>query len=195
MKKNGRFVSSSIFLVTLFILFITLQPSLKGVLFPKNSKDRLQQLIDATISKKTIDSQLFWETREFTAPGVFHFEREGLSEKLVKEAMKKQRINVLTQSLYPFLTFSSSKWESIEFLTEQTVLSNVVSDYPSLCTKIQFQKSSELICTLDNGSTLIAFIKPISQMKKANAFFDFAGRDGVIVEGKYWLSVSTIQID
>lgn len=38
----------------------------------------------------------------------------------------------------------------------------------------------------------IVFIKPISEMKRANGFFDYNDKDKKLLEGKYWLVVTII---
>ncbi len=157
----------------------------------KPERSYLLAFIDKTAENDSIDAQDFWKTREFASPGNFEFKREGLDKKTTQVSLDSQGFILDTSHLYPFLTYSSNSWESIEFLTEETHLMTLLPDIKTQCITIIFENENELICQKKDNSFLIVFLKSFEEMKQANAFFDFAGRDDKIVEGKQWLVVST----
>lgn len=68
--------------------------------------------------------------------------------------------------------------------------SSYITSYEYLVPSNTFKEG---ISVKRNGKvTEIIFIKPISEMKKANGFFDYNDKDKKLLEGKYWFVYTTI---
>jgi len=120
---------------------------------------RLSSFIKNTINNKNISAQEFWELREFYADGVIKLNR-------------------------PLTTFTSSRIVSTETLVNvDETLKNIVKRDKDW--NILFENDSNLIAQ-KNSKTVIYFIKPISEMSKANGFFDYKDKDKKILENKKW---------
>lgn len=74
----------------------------------------------------------------------------------------------------PHTVFRSKYITSYEYLVD----TNTMGD------KIYIKKNT--------NTTDIVFIKPISEMRKANGFFDYQDKDKKLVTGKFWLVVTIV---
>lgn len=146
----------SLFLVLIAYLF--LQPHISNVL-PFIRQHRLNSLINNSIKNKAISAQEFWEFREFYAPGTIKIDR-------------------------PSMTFKSNRITSIETLVNsKSTLKAFVKRSDKW--NILFENETNLIAQEDS-STYIYFIKPISEMSRANGFFDYKDKDKKMLENKKW---------
>ncbi len=163
MLNKNSFLVIAVLILSSFIL-----------LFPhgrfNRSQNALQSFVLNSINQNSINVQQFWETREFYSPG--HI----ILAKQVEEPN-------------PFLTFTSDKWHSSEYLTKISTLAPSLSDE---CSNVLLMTQQDLICNLQDGSTFIAFIRDQNEMRKANVFFD-PKHDVNSIEGKYWLVISYIR--
>lgn len=74
----------------------------------------------------------------------------------------------------PHTVFTSKYISSYEYLVDSNTMGN----------KISINKNK--------NNTDIVFIKPLSEMKRANGFFDYKDKDKKLLEGKFWLVVTSI---
>jgi len=193
-SKQHRLILLLYGIALLILIFVIFQPTAFALVNKYNTKSHVAQLLNDTIKNKTINPQIFWMAREFSSPGNFFFERDGINTLKAQKTLQTLGVNMNVNSLYPFLIFSSPTWNSIEFLTKGIMLTDIVPETMSSCQEMMFEQKNEFICKRQDGIVLVVFLKPFNEMKQANAFFDVAGRDGKIVEGKNWLVVSTVQM-
>jgi hypothetical protein len=89
------------------------------------------------------------------------------------------------------ITFKSQKIISLEALATSKNLSSYVN-MPS--GEILLNKPNQFVYKA-GGYLFIEFILPISEMQKANGFFDYKGDDVSLLKNKYWLSMNRIAIN
>jgi hypothetical protein len=157
---NKRF-KNILLIVSLFLVLISyflLQPRVSNI-FPFIREYRLSSFIRNTIKNKNISTQEFWELREFYSPGSILLEK-------------------------PNLTYTSAKIISYETLVSKD---NTLKTHISFKRDwhILYQNTNELIAS-SGKTTYIYFIKPISEMSKANGFFDYKDQDKKLLETKNW---------
>jgi hypothetical protein len=139
---------------------------------------------------KKIDPQKYWEFREFYSPGYFTDNKTASSDQ-VNTALTTY--GVLTSNNFStLLSFQAPLSESIDTLTTETTFKNLVKT-PST-TSILFQNDNSLIYKSDDHHVIITFLLPLSEMKKANGFFDYGEKDKKLVEGKNWFSILRITL-
>lgn len=145
--------------------YFLLQPRFSNMI-PFVRHSRLSAFIQNTIKNNSISPQEFWQLREFYSPGNIQFNK-------------------------PNLTFTSNKIESHETLIDTNIT------LQSLLPKeenwhVLYKNTNEFIATKGN-MTFIYFIKPSSEMIKANAYFDNVEEDSQLLKTRNWLVVTEIQ--
>ena len=145
--------------------YFLLQPRVSNTI-PFIRKLQLTTFIKNTIKNNSISAQEFWQLREFYSPGVIQVDK-------------------------PNLTFTSNKITSHETLIDKAITLQSLLPKSSNW-HVLYQKTNELIATSGN-ETFIYFIKPISEMVKANGFFDYKDKDKKLLENKSWYVVTKIQ--
>lgn len=187
-KKLTRFY---IFLLILVLfLFTLLSPKISSFLYPFKRGFLLDSFLSDTQAHKTIDPQKFWQFRDFYYPGIINFDKRGLRNLDSFSLVEDSPINLGKQTA-PFLHYSSKLIESYEML-----VTNATSPMFSLNTtknwNILYQNVDEMIISNDK-EILIVFVKPASEMVKANGFFDYKDKDKKLLENKSWYVVTKIQ--
>lgn len=131
----------------------------------------LSSFISSTKKRGKINPQEFWALREIFAPGVISVDKPA--------------------TVSPFLVFKSSKITSDELLVPAA--GNNSRTLPTVPRKqqVDFRTNTELIYH-DNTTMHIFFLKPISEMVKANATYDYKDKDKKFLEGKLWFVETTI---
>lgn len=177
----------SILMIIITLLFIFLSPRLSSSIFPAKRAMLLNNFVNKTTSTKTIDSQRFWEFREFYSPGYSKVLNQGLSQSDIDQAIVKigQKPSNITK--YTNLFFSNHS-TSIEGLTKEIKIKSVIS-IPNT-SQILFEKNESVIYKID-GKTYIAFLKPISEMKKANGFFEY-DKNPKMFEKNNWFNITVL---
>lgn len=123
----------------------------------------MKSFIKNTLKNNIISAKEFWQLREFYSPGIITFDNK-------------------------ILEYKSQKVTSREILVKKTdYLQTHVQ--PTKDYQIIFQRKNELI-TKKDGVTFIYFIKPISEMRTANGFFDYEDKDKALLRDKMWLVVA-----
>lgn len=180
-------------LIILIILFFLFSPFAKTFVFPSLFNKKLSSFIYKTNTERIINVQSFWKLREFASPGNFVFQRERIGEQSTQNYLHQMSLSLATENLYPFALFTSKNWQSIEFLTTETDFSFFTHTLKNECETMLYKSKNEMICTRADQTKLIAFLKSQEEMAKVDPFFDVKGRDGKIVRGKSWFSVSVVK--
>lgn len=176
----------SLSLIGVIIIFILLEPKVSSLFFPWRREAVLQSFEAKTQSKQQIEPQEFWEFREFYSPGYFIVDKNGLS---TSELSANKNIFNLHGKYLPVDIFNSNKVKSLEALVESEKLTDFIRQ-PNIKSLLN---SPNQIMYNSGNYLFVEFIMPISQMQKANGFFDYTGDDKEMLKGKFWLSVSRIQ--
>lgn len=182
MKKNFHFPHYTAFaLVALLMLVLWLHPTTSVVVFPVKRAQMLNSFLANIDATKSIDAQGFWQFREFYYPGTLIVDKSGIKDSSSPSIP-------LAYEPYLFTVFHSSKIASYEYLVTKNTLDLIVPKSDEW--KI-FPNSSLAYKHTDDSVSLV-FIKPISEMVRANGFLDYKDKDKKLLDGKYWLVVTTI---
>lgn len=192
-KKISRFTHNIenpyilpiLFLVIIFFSFIFFTPKISSSLFPQKRQMLLQNFIRDTKTEGEINSQAYWELREFYSPGSLKFSREGLNVKTWKIPLRQ------TQDLFPFLLFTSPYLESVDNLTTIKKMEEIVDIDKLGATQILFKNENSIIFQTDKTVKII-FLLSEQEMRKANGFFEYNEKDKKLTEGKHWFNVTLI---
>jgi hypothetical protein len=170
-KKDIFFYFITISIVV--ILYLIFQPKLSSRFFGMRRTFLWNNFLNETIQKKKINSQSFWELREFYCPGHFVFDKGA--------------------SLLPFLRYDCDLLKSEDSLTNLNNLSGYVNLKEIDPDDILFNTKNEIIYkNKKNSWVVIMFLKSIEEMKTANGYFDYNEKDKELVENKYWLNATRI---
>lgn len=175
-------------------MFVFLQPSLRSQILPQQSTSLLNTFAKETAQNKELDPRLFWETREFYAPGSFELKKGGFSETEFKTILQNMHTEIHMTGAHPFLTFNSDKWKSVEVLIPTTKITDVIKSPKQDSKEIIFESDSELVYYTNNNTMKIIFIKPVSIMKNTNGFLDYGEYDLDILKDKNWLVISEVEL-
>lgn len=192
-KQNKDYLFVFLLLVIIVISFLILTPKVASMLFPQKRQMVLQSFISSTKQTNKIDPQKFWEFREFYSPGYFTFNRNGLTNTQIKTVENKTGISVDMNNVSRiFLSFTSPHLNSYEALVSAVKLSDVVNVQTLGSKETIFSNNNTLIYKDSTKRTHIIFLKPLSEMERANGFFNYNDTDKSIVQGKNWLEVTTL---
>ncbi len=194
-NSNENTHSNELYFILILVIitlatFITLTPKISSSLFPQKREMILNTFISKTQQTRNLDERNFWEFREFYSPGYFDFNKNGLNSEKVAEAEKKMKITFsekATRSAH--LHFNSKLVESIDYLTQTGQLSDIV-DFPS--DKVIFQNNESIIYENADETLIVIFVKPLDEMRRANGYFEYEGKDKELVQDKYWLNITKI---
>ena len=169
MKMKKFFLRNMVIIVSCFSIllgYFLLQPHMSSCI-PFVRELRLSSFLNHTIKNNAISTQEFWQLREFYSPGVIQF-------------------------IKPNLTFTSDRILSHETLINNNVSLEDLLPRSSHLQHIVYRKKNELIVT-SNNDIFVYFIKPISEMIKANAYFDNKDTDEKLLKNKNWYVVTRIK--
>ncbi len=168
----------------LILLFIFLQPKVASIILPQNSQTRLNTFLEIIEKEQKVDPQRYWEFREFYSPGSFDYSKNGLSIDTASLPIS------LFEDDSVILSFRSPRLVSYDILSTHSSLQDYTA---SLSAKDILLSTNNEILMSDESTTLILFLKDVEQMKKANGFLDYNGRDKNLVGNKKWLNVTMIK--
>lgn len=175
--------------IAVTIAFLILEPKISVRIFPQEKSQLLSAFIAQVEKTNTIRPQSYWQLREFYYPGSFLFSKTGLNTATIKKYQSQVPVEY-TKNDIAILAFQSQKSWGLEFLTTgKDILSYVTIPSGS---KI-IEKNTNEIVYQNKNTTVIGLLLPISEMKKANGFFDYPGDDKKLVTGKNWLTVTAFQ--
>lgn len=191
-KSDIGFYSSV--LIIIVFLFCILNPKISNQIFSFKRNSTLNNFINITKSKGAIDSQEYWEFREFYSPGYFVFSNSVINKTLLDKAkaiigLKYNEKNV---SLV-FLIFSSPNLNSIDMLTKQTDLTKMFNKPQNI--NVIFINKNCLIYKADSTTIKIVFLLSNADMRRANGFFDYQDKDKKITEGENWFNITSLKIN
>lgn len=195
MKKFGA-KEAVVLGVIILVIFIGTQPKLSAQLFPFKRQHMWREFVQKVERTQTIDGPTFWEFREFYYPGYFTYERNGFDNARTKEVAQLLNVELLPQAhASAFLIYKSDKVHSLEALVSNDEISNVLKDNVASKSRILVSDKSNSMY-VDGKKARIIFIKPTTEMVKANGYFDYRDKDDkAIIQDKYWLNVTEIELD
>ena len=169
-------------------LFFVLQPKIAAVLISPIRVYRLSQFLIQVKKKQSLDAQVFWQFREFYAPGSFSYDHHAaeLSSGLILKN------NLVCQAKTPILTFASPFLLSQDSLIAQELKSTYFNTTQISPSEIIFQNQTTLIYRDNPRAVHIIFVKPITDMMKANGFFSYTDQEKKLLKNQLWLDETTI---
>jgi hypothetical protein len=198
-QKILKFINSTtgfsiIVLIFIIILFIVLSPKVSSLLFPFKRQAVLNDFINKTKIDGKIDPQTYWQFREFYSPGYFTFSRTGVAGSLSNSAAKEIGVEYNEKKIdLTDLLFSSEQFHSLDMLTRQSNLSNILDEKQFQKEKIIFMNKNSLIYQKDIKTIQIVFLLGNNDMKEANGFFDYQEKDKKITAGENWFNVTSLK--
>lgn len=190
-KLNNPFYFLTIALIIIVVTFALFSPRVSSALFPFKRDAVFNQFIEQTKKVSSIDPQKFWEFREFYSPGYFEFSEKGVGKESREKALGKLEALPKAVDLY-FSIFRSKHLISIEGLTKEASLDEVLNKDKSDIQSVLFEDSRSIIYKNAGGETYIIFTLPISEMRKANGFFEYDGKDKELVKDKNWFTITKL---
>ena len=194
MKSNLFYLFLAILILCGSLLLI---PKVSTKLFPFIQRKYLTSFLESTKKRKSIDSREFWILREYYSPGNFVFKEKGLNNQESSEMTKTLHLTLKKNIyVYPFITFNSKKFKSLEALTKETSISAVIRDFDEYPRKdCIIRQQDQYICKTDDSTITVIFIKPMKEMRITNGFFDYKRKDlDELTKDKNWLVVSDIAL-
>lgn len=191
-KHLSTFIDRHFLLLSTFciiILFVFFQPKVSSLLFSLKRQIVLQTFLHEVMSQGSIDPQKYWEFREFYSPGSFILNKQGMITK--ESTALEQTVGITQKDGIPVLDFHSGKIMSIDILTTNPVLVDML--HISQKQPIIFQTKNQKIYQ-QSQQLFIVFALPISEMKKANGFFDYTGDDKKLLQNKYWVNITSVDL-
>lgn len=173
--------------VALFSFFF-LQPTVLSSWNPIYRNYLLSQFLSETERMQEIDPQKFWLFRERYSGGNMQINPESVG------IFQTYRIIGRNASgATELLRYQSTHLKSTDSITtDKQALTSRYAEVLKNATIVQ-QSSAYLVADLPSGILMIAFQKPISEMKKANGFFDYLESEEKILDGTEWLNTTYIQ--
>lgn len=192
--KQQKSRKEIIYFLLTFITIVTIAtftvPKIATKIFPQARRARLDTFIATVLKENKIDEQVFWEFREFYSPGFVHFSKVGLDVNMVRDV--ESALNPEVNRLNPFLLFESPYLKSVDSLTDETRLGDLIDTGNLNSKKVIFKDETSVILEGTNGWVFLAFLKPSQQLKNANGFFDEEGIYDSSTENKHWLNITVI---
>ncbi len=192
LRKNS--VQLGLLLATLCILFVAITPKITRTIFPSSASNSWIEFKKEIIQTQKLDSQEYWEFREFYSPGVYTVNKQGLENNAIKSFYSTLPAGLQSQPELTFATFESPRLQSIDGLINRSSISEFVNLEGLNKSQIVKQTDKFLLYQLeDNQFVLISIFTP-EQMKTANGFWDYQ-KDQDIIENRYWVSAALITVD
>ncbi len=145
--------------------------------------------VSKTQNNQKLDPQEFWKLREFYSPGYFELKDQGLENSNVQSAVGE--IGLTPKDVTYTSLFRARHSISLDGLTEVQSLDEII-DTKSI-QNITFQNENTVIFTNDENYRIIIFLLPVSEMKKANGFFEYDGKDKNFLENKNWFNITMLK--
>ncbi len=179
-----------IILLASILSYVFLQPTILSVWNPLYRSQLLTQFLSQTQTTQMVDPQRFWLFRERYSPGRMQINTEAVS------MLQTYRI---TQT-HPSGTTELMKYESPGFVSSEylTTQSNALIEFRQKLphnAQIINESSTHIVAELPEKKVVLAFQKPIEEMKTANGFFDYLPEEEKLLSGTEWFSISYIQKD
>lgn len=169
-------------------MFVILQPSVSAFIFPQRRAMMLHNFLNQVERKNGIDPQDFWQFREDYSPGNFSFNENVASVAGVLNLQK------LTPPETVLLQFSSPLIESKDEVIDQKSWLGIWQTVTQNEKKVLFINQTTRIFYDSDDILHIVFVKPISDMEKANGFFDYTESERKLLADQYWLNETSVKI-
>ncbi len=179
-------------LLIVSLCFILLVPKVSSRVFPQKREQILNNFISQTVKEGKIDPQKYWEFREFYSPGYFDFSEKGIDMSDLKDELSDLSRSADMIDLY-FLGFHSKNLISLDGLTEEASLNKVFDNRKLSVKEVLFENHNAIIYKDTNGQIYIVFLLPISEMKKANGFFDYNKKELKFLDKKHWYNITKLK--
>lgn len=189
LKLNSPVVFLTFLMAVITVAFIIFSPRASSLLLPAKRDVTFNNFLENSKKNGQINPQEFWKFREFYSPGYFKLMNQGLEKAEIETALQNIGIEPKKIDNYSSL-FVSRHSISLDGLTKEDSLSSTVSI--NMFQNILFKNKNSVIFKNKNGETFIIFLLPVSEMKKANGFFDYEGKDKNLLENKNWFSLTKI---
>lgn len=179
-----------IILLASILGYVFLQPTVLSVWNPLYRTKLLSQFLSQIQNTHTVDPQRFWLFRERYSPGTMRVNTEAVS------MLQTYRI---TQT-HPSGTTELMKYESLLLASSEqlTTQANTLTQFRQKLppnAQILDESSTHIVAELPEKKVVLAFQKPISEMKTANGFFDYLPEEDELLSGTEWFTVTYIQKD
>lgn len=176
-------------MIVITVCFVIFTPRVSALLFSPKREMTFNSFLDKTKQEQSINPQEFWKFREFYSPGYFELMDQGLEDSDTQSALSEMGVepnNIIYTSV-----FRSKHTISLDGLTEAESLKEII-DLNSL-QNIVFQNENSIIFMNDKDERIIIFILPISEMKKANGFLEYEGKDKELIKNKNWFNITKLR--
>lgn len=178
----------SVIIIVSFLLFV---PKVSSRLFPIKQQILWERFRNETLTKG-FNPQTYWEFREFYSPGYFIYNKTA-SINEITQSLKTYQINS-PASFLTLLTFHSPRLSSIDTLTTHSKLDDILENSPLMQAVTIYRTENARIFLETKKVIVITFILPVSEMQKANGFFDYRDEDKELVKNKFWFNVTRITL-
>lgn len=175
----------------LLISFVILHPGIKPRWDSGYRSNLLTKFIDEISADGKLDAQKYWYFRERYSPGNFSFNDE------VIDLLQTFRIvNVNDQGNTELLYYEGKYLNSIDSISTEASLSAVGAgaDHNTDRKNILLNTENILLTKTNDNFLELEFILPISEMKKANGFFDYLESENQLLENKVWVNRTQIKL-
>lgn len=166
----------------LTFLFISLQPHFASRFFPEHRAMVLNNFLKSVQQKGGVDARDFWQFREEYSPGNFQFNHNFAD---VAGVLHLQKVASPSATL---LEFRSASLFSKDEVADKPFVLNFWPSMTQNQKQVLFSNSSTQIFYDQSNVLRIIFIKPISEMKTANGFFDYTGQEEKILHDFSWIN-------
>jgi len=194
------FKSETIFFVLtsllIILLFAILSPKISSMIFPQKRQAILNDFINKTKLEGMINPQQYWQFREFYSPGYFTFSRTGITKSVSENVTNEIGIKYNQKEInLTDLFFSSQRLTSLDMLTKQSTLNQLIDEKEFQKGKIIFMSRNSLIYQKNPETIQIVFLLSNVDMQKANGFFDYKDKDKQLTEGGNWFNITSLKIN
>jgi hypothetical protein len=189
-RLDNPYFFISIALVIVVIAFVFSSPRISSAFFLFKRESAFNSFLKETKSNNQIDPRKFWEFRDLYSPGYIKFSNTGIDKSDISSTLNKLALDPQNVNLY-FSKFDSRNLESLDGLTIESKIDKVIKNENLNIKSVLFKNSNTIIFNDAGNQTYIIFILPVSEMKKANGFFDY-GEDQKILNGKNWIDITKL---
>ena len=191
-----RYKFEFILITLVLILFVILQPKLSVYLFYPKRTTMLNGFNKDIKTTQKIDAKKFWQFREFYYPGYIKIDKSGFKYPKYLQQLKTLGVKMVDNTApRVFLIYNSDKLSSVEAIVEKDQLKDLVIDLKSSSESTLIDNKTEYVAKF-HDKIYVYFVKPVPEMLTANGYYDYKNpHDRVIIEGKYWLNISAININ
>lgn len=173
-----------IIIAILIVTTILFHPGIRPNLDHSYRQNKLSEFIRNIKEEKKLDPQKYWLFRERYSPGDFRYNDDAIEMLQTFRIVKLNDIGA-TELLY----YSGKYLNSTDSVTTDLSLEKEVVEGGSLIIDLE---NLQLI-KMQNNSYILKFLLPISEMKKANGFFDYLESENKLLENKFWLNKTVIK--